>query len=250
MKEIHNIYYTPNHSDEQRLHLYIPESDEFSVFVYFHGGGLEAGSYANAENFAGYLAENNVAVASVDYRMYPYAHYPDFICDCASAVAWVFENISTYGRCNKIFAGGSSAGGYISMMLCFDKRYLAPFKLSPLNLTGFIHDAGQPTTHFNVLRERGIDPRRCIIDEAAPLYHVGTESEYPPMKFIVSDNDMPARIEQTKLMVRTLSHFEYDNSKYEITVVENSEHCQYLNEKNSEGISLFGEFVLDFVKKF
>ena len=67
---------------------------------------------------------------------------------------------------------------------------------NPYN-TRILIDAGQPTAHFNVLKYADVDPRRIIVDETAPLYYVGLESEYPPMRFVVSDNDMTNRYEQT-----------------------------------------------------
>ena len=189
MKMIKDICYGKNDFDRRKLDIYLPETDEFPVFIYFHGGGIEKGSKEDIEVAARELTRRGVAVVSANYSLYPDAVYPEFLRDAAAAVAWTRNHMHEYGKCEKFYIGGSSAGGYISMMLCFDKKYLSPYKLEPTDFAGFIHDAGQPTTHFNVLRERGIDPRRVIIDEAAPLYHIGTSEGYPPMLFIVSDND-------------------------------------------------------------
>ena len=106
------------------LDLYLPESVEFDLFVYFHGGGLEGGSRKGVEVFSKTLAKNNIATASVEYRMYPNAKFPDFIKDCAYSIRWLKDNIKDYGQCNRIFVGGSSAGGYLSMMLCLTKGIL------------------------------------------------------------------------------------------------------------------------------
>ena len=73
--------------------------------------------------------------------------------------------------------------------------------------------------HYNVLREENIDSRKVIINEKAPLYHVGDAKEYVPMLFIVSDNDMKNRYEQTMVLISTLEHFEYD-MKYQMPVEE------------------------------
>ena len=83
------------------------------MFVFFHGGGLEKGSKSGAYHFANYLTDRGIAVVSANYRMYPNAKYPDFIEDAAEAVYWVSENINSYGKCEKMFVGGSSAGGSI-----------------------------------------------------------------------------------------------------------------------------------------
>ena len=132
------------------------------------------------------------------------------------------------------------------MMLCFNKAYLAPYKIDPAQIDGFIHNAGQPTTHFNVLRERGMDSRRVVIDEAAPLYYIGQDPEYAPMLFIVSDNDMANRYEQTMLVLSTLKHFQYDQSKIELKVM-NGTHCHYVNKQDEVGNYIFADIICDYI---
>ena len=179
-------------------------------------------------------------MVSTNYRMYPENSYPDFLHDAASAVAWVFNNIDKYGKNKGIYVGGSSAGGYISMMLCFDKTYLAAHGISPLDISGFVHDAGQPTSHFNLLKYKGTDPRRVIIDDTAPLYHIGTDKEYSKMLFIVSDHDMQNRYEQTMLTLSTLKHFGHEE-KTSLKVM-NGKHCAYVKH------AVFGEIIFEFIK--
>ena len=43
MKKIENIAYMESPEQSQYLDLYLPDGKSFPVFVYFHGGGLEAG---------------------------------------------------------------------------------------------------------------------------------------------------------------------------------------------------------------
>ena len=132
------------------------------------------------------------------------------------------------------------------MMLCFDKKYLAPYKLSPMDFCGFIHDAGQPACHFNVLREMGIDSRRVIINDAAPIFHIGIDPEYAPMLFIVSDNDMENRYEQTILALSTLKHFGYDQSKIAFKLMHGT-HCAYVNEFDEKGDNIFGQIIHKYI---
>ncbi len=232
----------------QKLDLHLPDSNTFPVFVYFHGGGLEKGNRCSAPEMDRYLTAHGVAVAEVEYRMYPTARFPDFVEDAAAAVAWVKDHIGEYGTCTALFVGGSSAGGYLSMMLCFDAQYLQTYGILPTDICGFVHDAGQPTTHFNVLRERGADSRRVIVDEAAPLYHIGTAKEYAPMLFIVSDNDMAGRYEQTQLTLATLRHFGYDMSKVTFRKMHGN-HCAYVNQADENGHSTFGKLIAEFMQK-
>lgn len=224
------------------LDLYIPKSQNFDLFIYFHGGGLENGSKSDAKFFAHTLASQNIATASVEYRMYPTARFPNFITDCACAVRWLKDNISSFGNCNKIFIGGSSAGGYISMMLCFNGEYLTDVGVLPSEIAGYIHDAGQPTSHFNVLREFGEDSRRVVVDKTAPLYFVGSSKEYPPMLFIVSTNDLFARYEQTMLMVKTMQHFGHGDKVF--LEVVNGSHCEYVCKQDSQGNGELAKIIL------
>ncbi len=243
MKLIKDICYGKYDFGRRKLDIYLPDEKEFPVFIYFHGGGIEAGDKDIAEVMATELANSGIAVVSANYSLYPDAVYPDFIRDAAAAVAWTKKHINEYGKCEKFYVGGSSAGGYLSMMLCFDKKYLAPHKLTPMDIDGFVHDAGQPTAHFNVLRERGIDSRRVIIDESAPLYHIGTANEYPHMIFVVSDDDMKGRLAQTELLVETLRHFDYDESKFEMKLMHGT-HCHYVRQPG-----VFSRIVAEFIAK-
>ncbi len=244
-----DIFYTEGGHKSRVLDVYLPDSDTFSVFVYFHGGGLQAGDKSAGESFAEYLCERGIGVVSANYRMLPDNGYPDFIEDAAAAVAWVYKNIGNYGKCEKIFVGGSSAGGYLSMMLCFDPKYLAAHGIDCTRVDGYVHDAGQPTCHFNVLKHSGIDPRRIIIDESAPLYHIGLLPSYSPMLFIYSDNDMENRPEQTLLAVSTLKHFRYDMSKIDV-ICAHSNHCAYCGKKDENGESVFGQMMYPVMKKW
>ncbi|MBQ8551532.1 MAG: alpha/beta hydrolase [Clostridia bacterium] len=246
MKLIRDISYCADGHPAKKLDLYLPEGTGFPTFVYFHGGGLESGDKAQ-DGLGTYLTSRGIALATANYRMYPTARYPEFIMDAACAVAFVKEQICKYGGNDRIYVGGSSAGGYLSMMLCFDKRYLAPYNIDPDTLAGFVHDAGQPTKHFNVLREYGEDTRKIVVDEAAPLYHIGKSPAYAPMMFIVSDNDMENRYEQTMLMLSTLKHFRYSEDKIRLEVMHGN-HCAYVSRPADEnGVHEFGKMIADFI---
>ena len=246
MKRIENIVYG-NLDSANKLNLYLPDDATSSAFVYFHGGGLEHGDKKSADVFAPYLTSRGIAVVSANYRMYPNAAYPDFICDAAEAVAWANRYMKEEIGCDKLYVGGSSAGGYLSMMLCFDKRYLESVGLDNSKVAGYFHDAGQPTAHFKVLKYVNIDSRRVIVDETAPLYYVGLEKKYPRMRFVVSDNDMKSRYEQTMLMLSTLSHFGYQNFDH---IVMHGKHCEYCNKLDNGGESVFAQMIFDFIKQF
>ena len=96
MRTLSDICY--NQNTQQCLDVHLPACDEFPVFLYFHGGGLETGDKSKQKILFEYMVSHGVAVVSANYRMYPDAKYPDFLVDAADAVAWVFENIGNLLR--------------------------------------------------------------------------------------------------------------------------------------------------------
>lgn len=237
---------TYNNGNE-KLDLYLPDSKQFPVLIYFHGGGLQFGDKTDDRVFIEYMVSKGFAVASANYRLYPNAKYPQFIEDAAEAVNWVYKNIGEYGVIEKFYIGGSSAGGYISMMLFFDKNYLGKYAIDADDIDGYILNSGQPTTHFNVLHERGCDKRRVIVDEAAPLYHITENREFAPFIIIVAENDMENRLEQNQLLYSTIKHFSGNMDKNDFVIVDKFKHCEYCNALDEYGENVFGKIVMNFV---
>ena len=60
------------------------------------------------------------------------------------------------------------------------------------------------------------------------------------MLFVVSDNDMENRYEQTQLVISTLKHFRYDMSKVQLKVMHGT-HCHYIRKDGG-----FDDVVLEF----
>ncbi len=244
MKKLADVIYGA--SETQVLDVFLPAGAPTALFVYFHGGGFVGGDKSKEETFVPYLIDRGIAVISANYRMYPNAKYPEFIEDAAQAVAWAYKYAREELNFDKLYVGGSSAGAYLSMMLCFDRRYLSKVGLDNSVIAGYFHDAGQPTAHFSVLKYSGIDPRRVIIDETAPLYYIGAEQTYPPMRFIVSDNDIACRYEQTMLVLSALSSFGYAGYDH---VVMHGAHVEYCNKLDECGKSVYGRMIYDFIEK-
>jgi hypothetical protein len=230
MKELINIIYDKSHADTCTLDMYLPDTDvPCPVFIFFHGGGIEEGNKEVSEEFKN-ITSRGIALVSAEYRMYPNAKFPEFIEDAAAAIAFIKE----YGKINNLFseiyAGGSSAGAYLAMMAYFDSHYLNKYGIEPSSIKGWVFDAGQPTVHFNVLKERGLDGRLVRIDDAAPLYFINHDIDsvrQSKLMFIVAENDIEGRLEQTKLMLKTMKQFSYDMSKVEYKLMRGYMHCAY-----------------------
>ena len=209
------------------LDAYLPEGACRGTLVFFHGGGLEAGSREGLDvPDVARLTAAGFAVVKPDYRKYPNARFPDFVEDAAAAVSWAWRNAASWG-CERLFVGGSSAGGYLSQMLCFDGRYLAAQGMSPKDISGWVFDAGQPTVHYNILRERGLSPLAVRIDEAAPLHFVGPYDGLAPMLIFAAEHDMPGRLIQNRLLVDAMENFGFPKEQHRFVYMEGWKHCEY-----------------------
>ena len=230
MKEILNMIYDENHANICSLGMYLPDAGAaYPVFIYFHGGGLEEGSKDIPPEFKSF-ASKGIALASADYRLYPNAKFPEYIEDAAKAINFVKKYGLDNNLFSKIYVGGSSAGAYLAMMNYFDSRYLGQYGIAPDDIAGWVFDAGQPTVHFNVLRERSLDTRLVRVDEAAPIYFIDHDvdsANQSKLLFIVAENDIENRLEQTKLTLKTMEQFGYDMSKVYFKFMSGCSHCSY-----------------------
>ncbi len=233
-----NLIYNASIGEAGLYDLAVPDatrSDGFDLFIYIHGGGLENGS-KNYDPLLTTLADDyGIMTASINYRLYHDVRFPTYICDCAKAIAVILREAKQYAHVRSVTVGGSSAGGYLSMMLFFDPQYLRAEGVSPNEIDRWFFDAGQPTTHFNILAyERGLDPIAIRVDEAAPIYfidHAYTETDtLPHLHFVWSEYDMVARPEQSELTLRLLRHYGYPENKLHTTFMKGYRHCAYIAE--------------------
>lgn len=190
-KTIENVSYLLEKSNDSyknercKLDLYYPENVEnFPTVVWFHGGGLTAGSKALLNEFK----NKGIAIAAVNYRLSPKATHPAYIEDVAEAIAWVFKTIGKYGGSDKqIYVVGHSAGAYLSLMVALDKRYLAKHGIDSDSVAAYFPISGQGVTHNTIRREKGLSTTIPIIDEYAALYHVRPDT--PPIILFTGDRN-------------------------------------------------------------
>lgn len=234
MNCIKNMVYGSQDPESQVLDLYLPEEECSDLLIYFHGGGLEAGDKEVPTVIR--LTEYGKAVISANYRMYPKAVYPQFIEDAAAVVQWAREHIGSYKPVKNIFVSGSSAGAYLTAMLAFAPDYLGQYGIKTTDITGYIIDSAQTTTHFNVLRERGLDTKRIVVDEAAPVYHIHENTVFPNIMVLVSDNDMPCRLEQNLMFLKTLEMFGCPAEKVTYRLMGGFRHCEYVRTDGYPGL--------------
>jgi acetyl esterase/lipase len=128
---------------DQRMDIYQPkDATGLPIVVFFYGGSWRMGSRGMYLFAAASLARTGAVVAVPDYRLYPSVTFPDFLADCAEAVAWVAARQDQLGGGGGLFLMGHSAGAYNAVMLGLNPVYLRAAGSSPDVLAGVIGLAG------------------------------------------------------------------------------------------------------------
>lgn len=204
-----DAFYEAKESHKQcLLDLHYPKNQKgFRTIIWFHGGGLTGGNKHMVEDLKGTAQAPN-AFVTVGYRLAGKdgAMAVDCIDDAAASVAWVLKHIESYGGDpSKVFVTGHSAGGYLTMMIGMDPKWLEKYGCSYKQLCGLIPLSGQCLTHFRVRAERNMSNKQPLIDELSPLYYATTPS-LPPILLITGDREleMLGRMEENALMYRML----------------------------------------------
>lgn len=189
-KEVFDIPYT-NKTDayaKERLKLdihYDEEGKNLPVIVWFHGGGLTQGEKEMPKK----LKDKGFVVVGVNYRLLPNVSIDKTLDDAAESLAWITKNIGKYGGdSKKIVVSGHSAGGYITLMLALDRKWLARYGVDANDMVGYVPFSGQAISHYSYRKMLGIDNLQPTIDEYAPLFWV--RKDCPPMELIVGDREL------------------------------------------------------------
>jgi acetyl esterase/lipase len=193
------------------LDIYYPENVKaFATIIWFHGGGLTGGNKEIPEE----LKNQNVCIVAVNYRLSPKVNAPKYIEDAAAAVAWIFKHINEFGGDSSlIFVSGHSAGGYLSLMVGLDKKWLKPYNIDANRIAGIIPLSGQAITHFTIRKERGIPETQPIVDEYAPLYYVRADAS--PLLLITGDRELEllGRYEENAYLARMMKIAGHKNTR-------------------------------------
>ncbi|MFI5011303.1 MAG: alpha/beta hydrolase [Hyphomicrobiales bacterium] len=113
----------PGPAGRLTLRIYAPRGrsgERLPGLVYFHGGGLVAGSLADYDGLCGMLAnEIGCRLVSVDYRLAPEHRFPAAVLDSYAATRWVVQQAKELGiDRERIAVGGDSAGGTLAAVIC------------------------------------------------------------------------------------------------------------------------------------
>jgi acetyl esterase len=113
----------PGPAGELGYRLYTPAERREALapgFIFFHGGGLVAGSVDTHDRIAAALSEaTRCRLISVEYRLAPEHKFPAAIEDAIAATAFVAENAASFGiDAARLVVGGDSAGATLAAVVC------------------------------------------------------------------------------------------------------------------------------------
>jgi acetyl esterase len=107
---------------ELAARVYSPHSDSATLpgLIYFHGGGLIAGSIATHDGIARALADaGGVRVVSVDYRLAPESRFPAALEDAKAALEHIANHCADFGiDPARLGICGDSAGATLVAATC------------------------------------------------------------------------------------------------------------------------------------
>jgi acetyl esterase/lipase len=113
-----NIEYARVSTGPLLLDIYTPKNftNKVPVIVWLFGGGWESGSKDSCP--IAYMATQNVAIVSINYRLSGVAPFPAQIFDCKGAVRWLRANADKYHLdADRIGIFGASSGGHLAALL-------------------------------------------------------------------------------------------------------------------------------------
>jgi len=113
----------PGAAGDIRYRLYAPIVEDDAAlpgFVFFHGGGMVAGSIETHDRVAAALADTTgCRLVSIDYRLAPEHKFPAAVDDAIAATEFVARNAASLGiDATRLVVGGDSAGATLAAVLC------------------------------------------------------------------------------------------------------------------------------------
>lgn len=115
---------------DERLDLFLPSQQKSPLFVFIHGGYWHSQRKEQACSMAASLTRHGVALATLEYTLMPESTLAEIVREVRSAISWLYHHAADYAiDPQRIFVGGSSAGGHLTGMLVADgwqSRYRVP----------------------------------------------------------------------------------------------------------------------------
>ncbi len=197
VRVINDITYFRGKPRDHRRHLldlYLPaRGKNWPVVVLVHGGAWFMGNKRHVGPLAFALAQNGVAVASINYRLTPRVKHPGHVKDVARAIAWMKKNADRYGAdSDALFLAGHSAGGHLVSLAATNSRFLSEHGIDPdRDIAGVIAVSGVYSID-NPIFEAAFTADLKVWKDASPIRHVHRDA--PPFLILFAEHEMKGKI--------------------------------------------------------
>jgi acetyl esterase/lipase len=215
-----------DHGRRGLLDVYRPRdrrTDRAPVLLQVHGGGWTIGSKdQQGIPLMLHMASRGWVCVAINYRLSPRDAFPAHLVDVKRAIAWIRENITSYGGDPDFLAiTGGSAGGHLAALAALtpnDPEYQPGFEDVDTTLQAAVPHYGvydfagaSGTRKARLMRDEFLGPRilkkdpRKVIEEfekASPLLRVSAEA--PPFFVIHGHHDTLVEVTQARQFVEAL----------------------------------------------
>ncbi len=220
-----NISYCDEHGGRGLLDIYRPqgELEKAPVLLQVHGGGWMIGKKdQQGLPLMRHLAARGWVCVAINYRLSPRDAFPAHVVDVKRAIAWIKDNIASYGGDPDFVAiTGGSAGGHLTALTALsanDPAYQPGFEDADTTLQAAVpfygvYDVAGATGHKSIefLRDMFLAPVVMqttftddpeLFEQASPILRVRKDA--PPFYVIHGSNDVLAEVRQAREFVDAL----------------------------------------------
>ncbi len=199
-----DMYYPKPLVQAMQTQSVIDKSYPMVVFVY--GGSWENGSKEDYAFVGQSLAQAGYVTAVVNYRKAPEHVYPDFVKDTAKAIAWSYDNAPKFHADPKRLAVvGHSAGAFNAVAAISNSDFLAPYGMSPSDISAVVGIAGPYSYDFRKFDSASAFASDATPDEVMPDRQI--KGKQPPYLLLTAENDKIVYDTNTIKMTQALEDF-------------------------------------------
>jgi acetyl esterase/lipase len=250
-----DVTYCTMDGQPQKMDLYLPDAGgPWPVLVYVHGGSWMQGDKTEAAGLGKWLNPLGYAVVSVNYRMYPYVHFPALIEDVKCAIRSLRAHATEYNiDPEHIGAMGASAGGHLVALLgTSDKSagWDVSEYLDQSSRVQAVIDMSGPADLMLKFQNSGLQTVVMVAFDdqqkaASPITHVSTDD--PPFLVIHGDKDAVVEFAQGQTMY---DHLVAAGVPAQFVVVKNGGHdLKAADGSATPTMDEINQIVLDFLGK-
>lgn len=208
-----------------KLDVYLPAAAPDAprpAVIQVHGGAWVLGTRKEQGiPLLTHLAANGWVGFNIDYRLSPWATFPDHVVDVKRAIAWVREHAAEYGVDPSFIAlTGGSAGGHLCALAALtpgDPAFQPGFETADTSVAAAVPFYGvydlvdDDAIHLPVLFDLVLEPlvfkarrseARERFEAASPIHRVHPEA--PPMLVVHGDRDSLVPVESARRFAERL----------------------------------------------